>query len=140
MFGSLAPSQICWNFIYFTWPSRKATLAPSKCRRPIALSVGSGEAGMRAGVCLNPGSPLGRVEPVLPEADLLVIMSVNPGWGGQDFIEASLGRIQQARALRDRLNPKLDIEVDGGVNASSGRESSCIAQGYRSGVHPTDEK
>ena len=54
-------------------------------------------------------------------------MSVNPGWGGQDFIEASLGRIQQARALRDRLNPKLDIEVDGGVNASSG--SQCAQRG-----------
>jgi len=85
------------------------------------------EAGMRAGVCLNPGSPLGRVEPVLPEADLLVIMSVNPGWGGQAFIEASLGRIQQARALRDRLNPKLDIEVDGGVDALSGRQ--CAQRG-----------
>lgn len=85
------------------------------------------EAGMRAGVCLNPGSPLGRVEPVLADADLLVMMSVDPGWGGQPFIEGSLERIKQARALRDRLNPKLELEVDGGVNASTGRR--CASSG-----------
>jgi ribulose-phosphate 3-epimerase len=85
------------------------------------------EAGMRAGVCLNPGSPLGRVEPVLADADLLVMMSVNPGWGGQPFIAGSLDRIAQARALRDRLNPRLEIEVDGGVDASTGRQ--CAERG-----------
>ena len=85
------------------------------------------EAGMRPGVCLNPGSPLGRVEPVLADADLLVMMSVNPGWGGQAFIEGSLERIEQARALRDRLNPKLELEVDGGVDASTGRR--CASSG-----------
>lgn len=85
------------------------------------------EAGMRAGVCLNPGSPLGRVEPVLADADLLVVMGVNPGWGGQPFIPASLERIGQARALRDRLNPRLDIEVDGGVDATIGRQ--CAERG-----------
>ncbi|HYM50112.1 MAG TPA: ribulose-phosphate 3-epimerase [Candidatus Limnocylindrales bacterium] len=85
------------------------------------------EAGMRPGVCLNPGSPLGRVEPVLQEADVLVMMSVNPGWGGQPFIESSLDRIAQARAMRDRLNPRLEIEVDGGVTASTGRQ--CALRG-----------
>ena len=85
------------------------------------------DAGMRPGVCLNPGSPLGRVEPVLKDADLLVMMGVNPGWGGQPFIEGSLERIKQARALRDRLNPKLEVEVDGGVNASTGQR--CAASG-----------
>lgn len=80
-------------------------------------------AGMRPGVCLNPGSPLALVEPVLKDADLLVVMCVNPGWGGQTFIDGSLDRIKGARALRDRLNPKLDIEIDGGVNAETGRQS-----------------
>ena len=84
-------------------------------------------AGMRPGVCLNPGSPLALVEPVLKDADLLVVMCVNPGWGGQTFIDGSLDRIKDARALRDRLNPKLDIEIDGGVNADTGRQS--IANG-----------
>jgi ribulose-phosphate 3-epimerase len=81
-------------------------------------------AGMRAGVCLNPGSPLVLVEPVLKDADLLVVMCVNPGWGGQKFIDGSPERIKAARALRDRLNPRLDIEIDGGVNAQTGRLST----------------
>ena len=82
------------------------------------------KAGMRPGVCLNPGSPLVLVEPVLKDADLLVVMCVNPGWGGQKYIEGSPERIKAARALRDRLNPKLEIEVDGGVNAETGRQST----------------
>jgi ribulose-phosphate 3-epimerase len=82
------------------------------------------KAGMRPGVCLNPGSPLMLVEPVLKDADLLVMMCVNPGWGGQKYIDGSPERIKAARALRDRLNPKLDIEVDGGVNAETGRLSA----------------
>ena len=82
------------------------------------------KAGMRPGVCLNPGSPLVLVEPVLKDADLLVMMCVNPGWGGQKFIDGSPERIKAARVLRDRLNPKLDIEIDGGVNQESGRAST----------------
>jgi ribulose-phosphate 3-epimerase len=81
------------------------------------------KAGMRPGVCLNPGSPLVLVEPVLKDADLLVVMCVNPGWGGQKYIDGSPERIKAARALRDRLNPKLEIEVDGGVNKETGRLS-----------------
>jgi ribulose-phosphate 3-epimerase len=82
------------------------------------------KAGMRPGVCLNPGSPLVLVEPVLKDADLLVMMCVNPGWGGQKFIDGSPDRIKAARVLRDRLNPRLDIEIDGGVNKETGRLST----------------
>ena len=78
------------------------------------------KAGMRPGVCLNPGSPLTLVEPVLKEADLLVMMGVNPGWGGQPFITGTPERVQAARVLRDRLNPQLELEVDGGVALDSG--------------------
>ena len=85
------------------------------------------KAGLRPGVCLNPGSPLALVEPVLKDADLLVMMCVNPGWGGQKFIDGSLDRIKTARGLRDRLNPKLDIEVDGGVTAETGQQ--CAQNG-----------
>ncbi len=85
------------------------------------------KAGLRPGVCLNPGSPLALVEPVLTEADLLVMMCVNPGWGGQKFIGGSLDRIKAARGLRDRLNPKMDIEVDGGVTAETGHQ--CAKNG-----------
>ena len=82
-------------------------------------------AGLKAGICLNPGSPLALVEPVLADADLLVVMSVNPGWGGQPFLQGSLERIQTARELRDRLNPALEIEVDGGVTAETGHQASA---------------
>jgi ribulose-phosphate 3-epimerase len=85
------------------------------------------KAGLRPGVCLNPGSPLALVEPVLKNADLLVMMCVNPGWGGQAFIDGSLDRVKAARALRDRLNPDLDIQVDGGVTAETGRQ--CVQSG-----------
>jgi ribulose-phosphate 3-epimerase len=85
------------------------------------------KAGLRPGVCLNPGSPLALVEPVLKDVDLLVMMCVNPGWGGQKFIDGSLDRIKVARALRDRLNPKMDIEVDGGVTAETGHQ--CAQNG-----------
>jgi ribulose-phosphate 3-epimerase len=82
-------------------------------------------AGLKAGVCLNPGSPIALAEPVLKDADLLVMMSVNPGWGGQKFIEGSLPRLQAARAMRDRLNPQLEIEIDGGVTAETGRQAAA---------------
>lgn len=103
------------------------------------------DAGMRPGVCLNPGSPLELVEPVLGEADLLVMMSVNPGWGGQPFIAGSLPRIEQARALRDRLNPRLQIEVDGGVNRDTGRQAAergatVLVAGHFVYSHPQGQK
>jgi ribulose-phosphate 3-epimerase len=82
------------------------------------------QAGMHPGVCLNPGSPLALIEPVLKDADLLVMMCVNPGWGGQKYIDGCPERIKAARALRDRLNPTLDIEIDGGVTAQTGRLST----------------
>lgn len=84
-------------------------------------------AGLKPGVCLNPGSPLALLEPVLKDADLLVMMCVNPGWGGQTFIDGSLPRIEAARSMRDRLNPRLDIEIDGGVTQETGHES--VARG-----------
>ena len=103
------------------------------------------KAGMRPGVCLNPGSPLALVEPVLRDADLLVMMCVNPGWGGQTFIDGSLERIKQARQLRDRLNPKLDIEIDGGVTAETGRQSveqgaTVLVAGNFVYTHPKGKK
>ncbi|TMF58867.1 MAG: ribulose-phosphate 3-epimerase [Chloroflexi bacterium] len=102
-------------------------------------------AGMRPGVCINPGSPLELVEPVLELADLLVVMSVNPGWGGQAFIEGSLERIEAARAMRDRLRLKLDIEVDGGVTAATGRQAASsgatvLVAGHFVYSHPQGKK
>ncbi|HKK68532.1 MAG TPA: ribulose-phosphate 3-epimerase [Bacteroidales bacterium] len=73
-------------------------------------------AGMKAGVSLNPHSPVHLLESILPEIDLVLIMSVNPGFGGQSFITESMTRIRQLRELADQKNPDLIIEVDGGVS------------------------
>ena len=73
--------------------------------------------GKRAGVALNPGTPIEVIEPVLDELDLVLVMSVNPGFGGQRFIEASLGRIRRARALL--AGRDIHLEVDGGINAET---------------------
>jgi ribulose-phosphate 3-epimerase len=77
------------------------------------------ERGVKAGVTLNPATPLGSVEVILPDADLLLIMSVNPGFGGQSFIPSSLGKISQARAMIERTGSRALLEVDGGVKVEN---------------------
>jgi ribulose-phosphate 3-epimerase len=73
------------------------------------------ERGVRAGVSLNPATPLSQVEPILPEIDLLLVMTVNPGFGGQKFIEGMLPKIAEAKRLIRGIAPEVLIEVDGGV-------------------------
>jgi ribulose-phosphate 3-epimerase len=73
------------------------------------------ELGCRAGLALNPATPLAAVEEVLPELDLLLVMSVNPGFGGQRFIPSSLDKIRRARALVASAPHEVSIEVDGGI-------------------------
>jgi ribulose-phosphate 3-epimerase len=75
--------------------------------------------GVRAGVTVNPATPLVMLEDVLPIADQLLIMSVNPGFGGQTFIPGSLGKISRAKEMIERLNPGCNLEVDGGIKASN---------------------
>ena len=77
------------------------------------------ERGVKAGVTLNPATPLSSVEAILPDADLLLIMSVNPGFGGQSFIPASLRKISQARAMIERTHSRALLEVDGGVKVEN---------------------
>jgi ribulose-phosphate 3-epimerase len=73
------------------------------------------ERGIKAGVSLNPATPLYQVEPVLSDVDVLLIMTVNPGFGGQKFISSVLPKIKKARALAESLSPHILIEVDGGI-------------------------
>ena len=75
--------------------------------------------GKRAGLAINPGTPIEAFRPLLPDLDLILLMSVNPGFGGQQFIPSSLERLRQAAHLRDQLNPQCLLEVDGGVNAKN---------------------
>jgi ribulose-phosphate 3-epimerase len=75
--------------------------------------------GRRSGVAINPSTPLGAVEYVLEDLDLLLIMTVNPGFSGQRFLGTMLPKISRARALLDEHAPKAVLEVDGGVNAET---------------------
>jgi len=75
--------------------------------------------GCKAGVVLNPGTAVGAIEPVLHLADLVLVMSVNPGFGGQEFIPESLGRIAEIRKKLDALGSSAWLEVDGGVSVET---------------------
>ncbi|GIV17857.1 MAG: ribulose-phosphate 3-epimerase [Armatimonadota bacterium] len=74
------------------------------------------ECGVRAGVALNPATPLHVIEYVLPDIDLLLVMTVNPGFGGQEFIPEMLRKIARARAMLDEAGSDAWLEVDGGIN------------------------
>lgn len=83
---------------------------------------------VRAGITLNPATPLVMLEEVLPIADQVLIMSVNPGFGGQSFIPGSLNKIERAHEMIERMNPRCNLEVDGGIKASNiGRVRSAGA-------------
>lgn len=75
--------------------------------------------GMRAGVSLNPHTPVHLLEEILPDLDLVLLMSVNPGFGGQSFIQNTLPKISKLRRMIDELGTETLIEVDGGVNANN---------------------
>jgi len=72
--------------------------------------------GVRAGVSLNPGTPASAVSEILPEIDLLLVMTVNPGYGGQPFIESTLEKIAVLRVELDEKGLPAELEVDGGIN------------------------
>ena len=71
--------------------------------------------GARAGLALNPGTPVAFASDLVEQLDLLLVMSVNPGFGGQSFIESALRKLSQAREMLEARNPSCELEVDGGV-------------------------
>ena len=75
--------------------------------------------GKKAGVALNPGTPAEAVQPLLDDLDLILVMSVNPGFGGQSFIASQIDKIKDLRARIDASGREIDLEVDGGVNRSN---------------------
>jgi ribulose-phosphate 3-epimerase len=75
------------------------------------------EAGVKAGVALNPGTPIDTLKEVLPSLDLVSVMTVNPGFGGQVFIETMLDKVARLRAELDKNSSATELEVDGGINA-----------------------
>ena len=76
--------------------------------------------GIRAGVSINPGTPVGTLTQVLTEVDLVLLMTVNPGWGGQKFIPETLSKIREVKTLCTQRNLSPWIQVDGGINADTG--------------------
>jgi len=75
------------------------------------------ELGVKAGAALNPGTPVDRLKEVLPSLDLVLVMTVNPGFGGQTFIEDTLDKVARLRVELDRRSLAAELEVDGGINA-----------------------
>jgi len=83
--------------------------------------------GKKAGLSLNPGTPISVIDWLLPEIDLVLVMSVNPGFGGQRFIESSLGKIKELRRRIDAVSEQqsgrpIDLEVDGGINMETAKQ------------------
>ncbi len=79
-------------------------------------------AGMKPGVALNPASPAQLIEPVIDDIDLILVMTVNPGFGGQKFIDSQLRKIEILRGMIERSGREIMLEVDGGVNAETARK------------------
>lgn len=83
--------------------------------------------GAKAGVCLNPGTPIAAIEESLPDADQVMVMTINPGWGGQQMIPRQLEKVAAIRRLLDKGGFGAQVEIDGGVKA--GNVAHCAAAG-----------
>ena len=83
--------------------------------------------GVKAGVVLNPATPVNTIQHVIKEIDMVLLMSVNPGFGGQSFIGEVLPKIREVKSLAEQYNPGLEIEIDGGVNEETAK--LCIEAG-----------
>ena len=84
--------------------------------------------GKRAGVVINPATPAAVLEEILPDVDQVLVMTVNPGFGNQHFLESTLPKIRRVRDMLERVRPGADLEVDGGIDAST------ILRAYEAGA------
>ena len=84
--------------------------------------------GKKPGVVFNPATPVVAIEEVLPDVDLVLVMTVNPGFGGQEFIKGTLAKIRRVREMIDKVRPGCDLEVDGGI------EPHTIGAAYEAGA------
>lgn len=82
---------------------------------------------VKAGVVLNPATPVMTIQHIIEDIDMVLLMTVNPGFGGQKFIASVLPKIAEVKKLADQFNPNLEIEIDGGVNEATAK--LCIEQG-----------
>ncbi len=92
------------------------TVHAEACKNVHSTVMAIKNAGMRAAVALNPATPVSYLENIIDELDMVLIMSVNPGFGGQKFLDLALNKISQTRKIISERGLKTDIEVDGGIN------------------------
>ncbi len=83
--------------------------------------------GKRAGVAINPATPADVLQEILPDVDQVLVMTVNPGFGHQQFIHSTLGKLRRLRDMIDRVKPECDLEVDGGIDPETAR--ACLDAG-----------
>ena len=95
------------------------TVHPEACRHLHRVIYQIKELGVRAGVSLNPGTPAGVLEPVIGDVDLVLVMTVNPGFGGQKYIHSVTDKIAQVRRMLDEAGSDAELEVDGGIKADT---------------------
>src|SRR3954462_4424101 len=108
-----------WAPGYAEVGSRNVTVHAEACTDPVAVARDIRAAGSLAGLALKPGTPLEDYLDVLPGFDTLLVMTVEPGFGGQDFIAEVLPKVRTARGLVETGHLRLHIEVDGGINADT---------------------
>ncbi|MCH9009183.1 MAG: ribulose-phosphate 3-epimerase [Chloroflexi bacterium] len=82
------------------------------------------ELGKKAGVAINPGTPISAIEDILPDLDQVLVMTVNPGFGGQSFISSMTKKIERMRGVLDDSDVKIDLEVDGGINLGTAKTAA----------------
>jgi ribulose-phosphate 3-epimerase len=95
------------------------TFHPEATRHPQRLLAAIRSRGLQAGLALNPGTPLAQAEDMVDDLDLLLVMTVNPGFAGQEYLPASDEKIARARALLDHRRSRAVLEVDGGITAET---------------------
>jgi ribulose-phosphate 3-epimerase len=101
------------------------TVHVEACDDPRAVLGAIRGAGIKAGLSLNPPTPIERIRPFAGDIDLLLVMSVNPGWGGQPFVEGSMEKLSAAAALRRETGTAFRIEVDGGIKTHNAAQATA---------------
>ena len=105
------------------------TVHPEACRHLHRVIYQIKDLGVRAGISLNPGTPATVLEPVISDVDLVLVMTVNPGFGGQKYIHSVTSKIAKVRRMLDEAGSGAELEVDGGINAETA--SKAVEAGAR---------
>ena len=95
------------------------TVHPEACRHLHRVIYQIKDLGVKAGISLNPGTPASVLEPVISDVDLVLVMTVNPGFGGQKYIHSVTSKIAKVRRMLDEAGSGAELEVDGGINAET---------------------